>query len=518
MDDLISGGTTVSKAREMKNAPTEIFADAAFELHKWHSNVAELESTQSDPTADQTFAKQQLGASTGGESSLLGLKWNKLRDLLSVTVPTEKAENTKRGILAKVARIYDPLGVASPLTLCGKLLYRDACNLRTGWDEQLPSDLADKWAKWESRSPERITFVRALVQYQEPISSISLHVFGDASGVGVATAAFTVVTQPSGVTQGIVAAKARLAKQGLTIPRLELVACHMATNLANNVKEALEGYPVDQVYCWSDSTVVLHWIRGEGDYKQFVHNRVRKVQDKNWITWRYVPTKENRADLGSRGGPVAQDDDLWWHGQKWLSHPSAWPVDITTTTTAETLAEAKTVREIFKLATDQEVDGFDAVLNKYGLWRVLRIGIQRRFWEKKAQRESVNSKNYENDRSQLNLQLNDQQLLECRGRIQGVYPVYLPDTAVYTENFVEEAHESTLHGGTQLTMAKVRERHLVPRLRRLVKRIVKKMPSMQTIPGHSTYCTTSWITAARSNRRINSLSSCGGRLCWPNQV
>ena len=78
--------------------------------------------------------------------------------------------------------------------------------------------------------------MRALVQYQEPISSISLHVFGDASGVGVATAAFTVVTQPSGVTQGIVAAKARLAKQGLTIPRLELVACHMATNLANNVR------------------------------------------------------------------------------------------------------------------------------------------------------------------------------------------------------------------------------------------------------------------------------------------
>ena len=217
-----------------------------------------------------------------------------------------------------------------------------------------------------------------------------------------------------------------------------------------------------------------------------------------------MPTKENPADLGSRGGPVAQDDDLWWHGPKWLSHPSAWPVDITTTATAETLAEAKTVREIFKLATDQEVDGFDAVLNKYGLWRVLRIGgwvarfvhntrhppcerktgpltteelsIQRRFWEKKAQREGVNSKNYENDRSQLNLQLNDQQLLECRGRIQGVYPVYLPDTAVYTEKFVEEAHESTLHGGTQLTMAKVRERHWVPRLRRLVKRIVKKCP------------------------------------------
>ena len=139
--------------------------------------------------------------------------------------------------------------------------------------------------------------MRALVQYQGPINSISLHVFGDARGVGVAAAAFTVVSQPSCVTQGIVAAKARLAKQGLTIPRLELVACQMATNMATNVREALEGYPVDQVYCWSDCTVMLHWIRGEGEYKQFVYNRVCKIRGKNWITWRYVPTKENPADL-----------------------------------------------------------------------------------------------------------------------------------------------------------------------------------------------------------------------------
>ena len=120
--------------------------------------------------------------------------------------------------------------------------------------------------------------MRALVQDQEPISSISLHVFGDASGVGVAAAALTVVSQPSGVTQGIVAAKARLAKQGLTVQRLELVACHMTTNMATNVRETLEGYPVDQVYCWSDSRVALHWIRGEGEYKKFVHHRVRKSE------------------------------------------------------------------------------------------------------------------------------------------------------------------------------------------------------------------------------------------------
>ena len=231
-----------------------------------------LESPEtSDSGEEQTFAKQQLGVAGGG-GTLLGLKWDKLRDTISVAVPTEKANNTKRGILAKIARIYDPVGVASPLTLCGKLFYRDACNLRVGWDEQLPPDLAKRGTKWESGLPGRITFTRALAQYQEPLGKLSLHVLGDASGQGVAAAAYTVVSQPSGFTQGIVAAKARLAKQGLTIPRLELAASHMVANLATNVREALEGHPVDGVYCWSDSTVALHWIRGEGEYKQFVHN------------------------------------------------------------------------------------------------------------------------------------------------------------------------------------------------------------------------------------------------------
>jgi tRNA 2-selenouridine synthase SelU len=56
------------------------------------------------------------------------------------------------------------------------------------------------------------------------------------------------VSQASGVTQGLVAAKSRLAKQGLTIPRLELVSGHMASNAADNFRRALEGFPV-RFYC-----------------------------------------------------------------------------------------------------------------------------------------------------------------------------------------------------------------------------------------------------------------------------
>ena len=54
----------------------------------------------------------------------------------------------------------------------------------------------------------------------------------------------------------------------------------MAANLVSNVRDALEGSPLEGVYSWLDSSVALHWIKGGGDYKQFVSNRVRKIQEK----------------------------------------------------------------------------------------------------------------------------------------------------------------------------------------------------------------------------------------------
>ena len=85
---------------------------------------------------------------------------------------------------------------------------------------------------------------RSIPLYQQEIDKIELHAFSDASGRGVCASVYAVVTQASGVSQGLVTEKSRLAKQGLTIPRLELVSGHMAVNLASNVRHALEGLPL----------------------------------------------------------------------------------------------------------------------------------------------------------------------------------------------------------------------------------------------------------------------------------
>ena len=57
------------------------------------------------------------------------------------------------------------------------------------------------------------------------------------------------------------------------------------------------------------------------------------------------------------------------------------------------------------------------------------IEQQSLFWIKRAQENC----DIEEDQLRLNLQVNQQDVLECRGRIQGEYPVYLPDTPIHSE-------------------------------------------------------------------------------------
>ena len=86
--------------------------------------------------------------------------------------------------------------------------------------------------------------------------------------------------------------------------------------------------------------------------------------------------------------------------------------------------------------------------------------------------ETKDNPEFSSAKAELNLQPNRSGILECRGRIECNYPVYLPTNTVFTKKVVEQPlYIITLHGGVPAKMAEVRERYLVPRLRRLVKQI-----------------------------------------------
>ena len=66
-----------------------------FELHKWNSNVPELEADNQLTEDSQTYAKEQLGGKTNG-AELLRLPWDKVEDTLAVTFSGESQEATKK--------------------------------------------------------------------------------------------------------------------------------------------------------------------------------------------------------------------------------------------------------------------------------------------------------------------------------------------------------------------------------------------------------------------------------------
>ena len=497
VDDLLTGGTSVEEVQEIKQGAIEIMQDATFQLHKWNSNLQELEDDKPlQNIEEQTYAKEQLNVKHE-ETKMLGLKWDKQQDTLAVVIPTEESAPTKRGILGKLARIYDPLGTISPLTLIGKQIYRKVCEKGVPWDTTLTGELLQRWRKWEQKLATEIKIPRAITQYQEEIEEVELHAYGDASKEGVGAVVYSIVRQRSGTTQRLVAAKSRLAKQGLTIPRLELVAAHMATNLLVNVRNALDNIPAPKLYGWMDSTVALYWIKGNGQYKQFVANRVGKIQLQREIQWRYVPTSENPADLASRGGQV-QPTSLWHNGPKWLQDKEKWPANLVLKSSPVSEVEAKQIREVLNVAKcTQHPDAFDKLLERNSLRRTLRVGARiRRFirnrrnqrkqhgpltweeiqeerdwWIRRVQERESKELHYSKFKAQLDLRPNAENQMICHGRIQGQRPVYLPRNAQFTRKLVEQVHCETLHGGVGITMAAIREKFWVPKLRSLVKSV-----------------------------------------------
>ncbi len=117
----------------------------------------------------------------------------------------------------------------------------------------------------------------------------------------------------------LVFAKSRLAPlKGMTVPRLELMAVLIGVRCLQFVKEQLK-LDIVKTYLWTDSQCVLGWLTTERKLDVFVRNRVMEIKGKD-IVFNYVNTKENPADIATRGTSVKElsDHRLWWHGPEWL--------------------------------------------------------------------------------------------------------------------------------------------------------------------------------------------------------
>ena len=146
MHDLIRlGPLDRGKVQRGKSVCEEKFAQETFELNKWHSKVKEL------------------GIAWKEGTTLLSLQLGKDSDAISAIFPSKSAwPTTKRIILSKLATIYDPLGLASLITLVGggKLLYCNTYDVKQTWDAKTLSGFVYIWFQWEERLQSQVSLPR----------------------------------------------------------------------------------------------------------------------------------------------------------------------------------------------------------------------------------------------------------------------------------------------------------------------------------------------------------------------
>ena len=132
--------------------------------------------------------------------------------------PTRQTNiTTKRGILESLARVFNLLGVISPITLTAKLIYRKICDLKFAWDEKLSPELTKEWMLWKNTLQDLTPIPRSITVLNYIIKKIEIHGFGDASKDGCCSAIYVVVHQGNKVTQGFFTAKSRISKRGCSI-------------------------------------------------------------------------------------------------------------------------------------------------------------------------------------------------------------------------------------------------------------------------------------------------------------
>ena len=529
VDNVISGSPTEESAIQYFNKARKIMLDANFNLRSWASNSQHLQAIARD---NQVIDENQL-------VNVLGLYWNTAEDRIClIPKPLDSTSSsivTKRTILQDSSRVYDPLGILSPITIRAKLLMQELWQQSVDWDKPLDQRIRDKWRNivTDLQIATATTMTRRYFPGEtedDEHTAYHLHIFADAS----IKAYGAVVYICKGNITSFVIAKTRVAPiKQLTLPQLELMAALVATRLGKFVINSLDNlYNNISIHLWSDSQIVLHWIRSEKKLKQFVAHRIQEITQTFPITlWNYCPTKDNPADLLTRGtSSAALSTSLWTNGPSWLSDKSRWPQWNSTLTLhlqtddmnsdqpgpmdpTEPLTGIHKIIDLSKYSTLTKllrVTSYvlrfinnlrDSTTKQTGPLSVKELNTAQFRWVLNCQQQQFprEVQHLKSDRRnkrcptlvrQLQLFLDDMGYLRCGGRIHNApvsnttkFPYLLPSRHALTTLIVLAAHATQLHGGVNRTVTALRQTFWITSARRFIRSVLRTCVTCKRVCG-----------------------------------
>ena len=211
----------------------------------------------------------------------LGVAWNLESDTMAthIDLPSQFT-SSKRGIISDVARTFDVLGWLAPTILTMKILFQQLWEEQLGWDDEVPEHFRQKHLAWRNQLPLLAAIKLPRCYYSaEPALTTQLHGFSDASEAAYSAVIYVRATyNNSPTTCKLVMSKTKVAPiKTVSIPRLELCGASLLANILTTTRQALD-IPLDSVFAWSDSSIVLAWLDGSPKrYRTYVGNRITAI-------------------------------------------------------------------------------------------------------------------------------------------------------------------------------------------------------------------------------------------------
>lgn len=319
---------------------TTMYKTCVDRMDKFHFN---LRSCNSNSESLRDLMKQDGKFISHGLEwdKVLGYRYNATGDKMQLAnVKIDSKANTPRKLLSQAPKVFDPLGLASPVTVRSKSLLSSQWAKRSGvgpfWDKIIDSEDSTIWSKLATdlEGLKTVEFPRyAFSQDQQT----DLLVFCDASKRAYGYVAYA----KQGVDTNFIFSKCKTAPlQERTLPTLELLSVFIGLQGLKTMLGIFKNCNFRKVYVAVDAQIVLSWILSDivKNKKVFVANRIKDIKKMKAdifaefsveIQFKYVPTAENPADLLTRGLSLEsykQNLDVWLKGPTWIRLPEVkWP-------------------------------------------------------------------------------------------------------------------------------------------------------------------------------------------------
>lgn len=146
VDDGLAGSNNIKGALVLRDDSITVTNSVGFTLRQWASNEPKLVEGLPAEIANVNLCTKD---ETQGA---LGVQWLPCRDVLKYKVIIDNdSDGTKRKILSKIAKIYDPKGLIGPVIVSTKLAMQSLWQREVGWDESDPIAIYAKWINIESQ-------------------------------------------------------------------------------------------------------------------------------------------------------------------------------------------------------------------------------------------------------------------------------------------------------------------------------------------------------------------------------